>query len=123
MSKRKWLAGVALMAGLSFTPIGWRNAIASASAQPRVVQITAEKFQFSPNEIDLNKGEPVVIELSSKDTTHGFMVRPLKIDTDIKPGQMTRIEVTPQSAGTFKAICDHYCGLGHGNMKLTIVVK
>ena len=51
------------------------------------------------------------------------MVRPLKIDTDIKPGQVTRIEVTPRSAGTLKAICDHYCGLGHGNMKLTIVAK
>jgi cytochrome c oxidase subunit II len=121
MSKRKWLVSVALIAGLSITAIGWRNAI--ASTQPRVVTITAAKFQFSPNEIDLNKGEPVVIELTSKDTTHGFMVRPLKIDTDIKPGRMTRIEVTPQSAGTFKAICDHYCGLGHGNMKLTIVVK
>jgi cytochrome c oxidase subunit 2 len=121
MSKRKYLASVALIAGLSCTAIGWRHAI--ASAQPRVVKIIAEKFQFSPNEIDLNKGEPVAIELTSKDTTHGFMVRPLKIDTDIKPGQVTRIEVTPQSAGTFKAICDHYCGLGHGNMKLTIVVK
>ena len=121
MSKRKWLAGVALIAGLSCTAIAWRTAI--ASAQPRVVKITAEKFQFSPNEIDLNKGEPVVIELTSKDTTHGFLVRPLKIDTDIKAGQVTRIEVTLQSAGTFKAICDHYCGLGHGNMKLTIVVK
>jgi|SRR5579864_1699507 len=120
MSKRKWLAGVALIAGLSSTAGGWRNAVASTS---RVVKITAEKFQFSPNEIDLNKGEPAVIELTSKDTTHGFMVRPLKIDTDIKAGQVTRIEVTPQSAGTFKAICDHYCGLGHGNMKLTIVVK
>jgi cytochrome c oxidase subunit 2 len=121
MSKWKWLAGVALIAGLSCPAIGGRNAI--ASAQPHVVKITAEKFQFSPNEIDLNKDEPVVIELTSKDTTHGFMVRPLKVDTDIKPGQVTRIEVTPRSAGMFKAICDHYCGLGHGNMKLTIVVK
>jgi cytochrome c oxidase subunit II len=95
MSKCKWLAGVALIAGLSSTAIGWRNAI--ASAQPRVVKITAEKFQFSPNEIDLNKGEPVVIELASKDTTHGFMVRPLKIDTDIKAGQVTRIEGSRRS--------------------------
>lgn len=121
MSKQKWLGAVALIAGLSSTTIGWPHAI--ASAQPRVVKITAEKFRFSPNEVDLDKGEPVVIELTSRDATHGFLVRPLRINTDIKPGQVTRIEVTPQSAGTFKAICDHYCGLGHGNMKLMIVVK
>jgi heme/copper-type cytochrome/quinol oxidase subunit 2 len=31
--------------------------------------------------------------------------------------------VTPETAGTFTAICDHYCGLGHGNMKMKVVVE
>jgi heme/copper-type cytochrome/quinol oxidase subunit 2 len=39
------------------------------------------------------------------------MIRALKIDTDIKPGKVTEMTVTPASAGTFKAIFDHYCGL------------
>ena len=26
--------------------------------------------------------------------------------------------VTPAAAGTFDAICDDYCGSGHGNMKM-----
>jgi cytochrome c oxidase subunit II len=51
------------------------------------------------------------------------MLRALKIDTDIKPGNVTEIKVTPTNAGTFKAICDHYCGLGHGGMKMTVVVE
>jgi heme/copper-type cytochrome/quinol oxidase subunit 2 len=50
------------------------------------------------------------------------MIRALKIDTDIKPGKVTEMTVTPATAGTFKAICDHYCGLGHGGMKMTVVV-
>ena len=28
-----------------------------------------------------------------------------------------------QKAGRYAAICDHYCGSGHGNMKMTIVVE
>jgi heme/copper-type cytochrome/quinol oxidase subunit 2 len=64
-----------------------------------------------------------MLQLTSTDRTHGFMIRALKIDTDIKPGNVTEMTVTPATAGTFKAICDHYCGLGHGNMKMTVVVE
>jgi heme/copper-type cytochrome/quinol oxidase subunit 2 len=31
--------------------------------------------------------------------------------------------MTPQLAGTFKAISDHYCRAGHGNIKMTVVVE
>jgi hypothetical protein len=33
------------------------------------------------------------------------------------------VTITPTEAGTFHAICDHYCGSGHGNMKMTFVVE
>jgi cytochrome c oxidase subunit 2 len=88
-----------------------------------VVKITASRFHFTPNRITLIKGQPVTLELTSDDVTHGFMIRPLKIDTDIKPGQVTDITVTPAVAGTFKAICDHYCGIGHGDMRMRVVVE
>jgi cytochrome c oxidase subunit 2 len=88
-----------------------------------VVKITASKFHFTPDRITLIKGQPVTLELTSEDVTHGFMIRPLKIDTDIKPGPPTDITVTPEVAGTFKAICDHYCGFGHGDMRMTVIVE
>ena len=94
-----------------------------ADESPQVVKITAEKFHFVPDHITLTKGRPVTLELTSNDATHGFMIRSLNIDTDIKPGKITQMTVTPATAGTFKAICDHYCGLGHGGMKMTIVVE
>lgn len=87
------------------------------------LKITASKFRFTPDHITLVKGQPVRLQLTSMDATHGFMVRALKIDTDIKPGKVTEVTVTPTTAGTFKAICDHYCGLGHSGMKMTIVVE
>jgi cytochrome c oxidase subunit 2 len=96
---------------------------ARAQAAPQVITITASKFQFTPNHITLVKGQPVTLQLTSSDRVHGFMIRPLKIDTDVNPGKVTAITVTPQTAGTFTAICDHYCGLGHGNMKMKVVVE
>jgi cytochrome c oxidase subunit 2 len=96
---------------------------AHADESAPVVKVTASKFHFSPDHITLVKGQPVTLQLTSTDTTHGFMIRALKIDTDIKPGKVTQFTVTPAMAGTFKAICDHYCGSGHGAMKMTIVVK
>ena len=103
--------------------VNYRTSVAQAAEEPPVIKISASKFQFSPNQIRLKKGQPVTLELTSTDRTHGFLLRALKIDTDIKPGKTTEINVTPQVAGTFKAICDHYCGLGHGNMKMTVVVQ
>ena len=90
--------------------------------QPRVIQITAKRFQFSPDQITLKKGETVKLRLVSEDVTHGFFLRPLKIDEEIDPGQPTEITVTPDKAGSFSTICDHFCGANHGNMKMTIVV-
>jgi cytochrome c oxidase subunit 2 len=96
---------------------------ASTDESPNVVKVTASKFQFTPDHITLIKGQPVTIQLTSTDRTHGFMLRALKIDSTIEPGKTTEVTVTPQTAGTFKAICDHYCGLGHGGMKMTVVVE
>ncbi len=92
-------------------------------AEPRTIAITAKRFEFSPSAISLKKGETVRLLVTSEDVTHGLFLRPLKIDTDLVPGQTQTLVVTPQSAGTFTAICHHFCGSQHGNMKLTVVVE
>lgn len=96
---------------------------ADGAEEPRAIVITAKRFEFVPSTITLKKGETVKLVVKSEDVTHGFFLRPLKIDTDLTPGETQQITVTPQSAGTFTAICHHFCGSGHGNMKLTVVVE
>src|SRR6266481_671211 len=85
----------------------------------RTVNITAKRFSFEPAEVMLKKGEPVKLVLKSEDVTHGIFVRPLKLDQDIPAGKTVEVTITPQTAGKFTAICDHFCGAGHGNMKMT----
>jgi cytochrome c oxidase subunit 2 len=89
----------------------------------RTIVITAKRFEFVPSTITLKKGETVKLRVTSEDVTHGLFLRPLKIDTDLTPGETQELTVTPQSAGTFTAICHHFCGAQHGNMKLTVVVE
>jgi cytochrome c oxidase subunit 2 len=95
----------------------------SPAQDARLIPITARRFEYSPREVRLKKGETVTLVLKSEDVTHGFLCRPLKIDSDIPPGRETRVTVTPQQAGEFTAICNHFCGAGHGNMKMKLIVE
>jgi cytochrome c oxidase subunit 2 len=94
-----------------------------SAQEPHVVDVTAKRFAFAPSSITLKKGETVTLRIHSEDVTHGFFSRQLKIDETIEPGKTAEVTLTPQTAGTFTTICDHFCGSGHGNMSMTIVVE
>ena len=112
------------ISGLITGPITYGGPIGARAAEsPQVVKITASNFHFTPDRIIVAKGQPVTLQLTSTDRTHGFMVKPLGIDTDIDPGKTTAITIRPEKAGTYTTICDHYCGIGHNWMKMTIVVR
>jgi cytochrome c oxidase subunit 2 len=119
--------GVIHVAGGALAVVAGLLAAASPRARaeegPRIIVITAKRFEFSPKEITLKKGETVKLQLKSEDVTHGFFLRPLGIDTDIPAGQTAEVTITPQEVGRYRAICDHFCGAGHGGMKMTIVVE
>jgi cytochrome c oxidase subunit 2 len=97
--------------------------LARADEAPRVVTISAKRFEFLPSQLTLKKGETVTLKVMSEDVKHGFFSRQLHIDADLTPGQAVEVPVTPTAAGTFTIICDHFCGAQHGNMKLTVVVE
>jgi cytochrome c oxidase subunit 2 len=90
--------------------------------EPKTIDIAVKRFEFSPSKVTLKRGETVTLRFTSQDVTHGLFVRSLKIDTDIPAGQTKEITITPQAVGVFTAICDHFCGSGHGNMKMTFEV-
>ena len=94
----------------------------AARGEDKVIRVTARKFVFTPNEIALKKGEPVVIELSTLDVFMGFNVPEFKVRSDIVPGKVMRLALTPDRAGTFVFLCDVFCGDGHETMSGKIVV-
>jgi cytochrome c oxidase subunit II len=86
------------------------------------VEISASRFSFEPNEITVKKGEPFTLTVRSTDVTHGLVVEDLGIRTEVKKGQTEDLTITPESVGTFEGQCAHFCGKGHGSMKLTVHV-
>jgi cytochrome c oxidase subunit 2 len=88
----------------------------------KVIKITAKRFEHSPRKITLKKGEPVTLEFTSLDRPHGFNCPDLGIRTDILPGKVSSIHLTPDKTGTFPFHCDLFCGEGHENMTGEIIV-
>ena len=93
------------------------------SETPRVVEISAKKFEYAPNVVTLKKGQAVTLRVTALDRAHGLLVPAFHLDLDAVPGTPAVATFTPAEAGKFDAICDHYCGSGHGNMKMTFVVE
>ena len=96
-----------------------------AADQPdQVIKVTAKKFEYSPNEIRIKKGVPVVLEFTSLDRVHGFTIPDLGgVRATIEPGKATRVTIMAPKAGTYEFHCDLFCGEGHEGMTGRIIVE
>ena len=94
-------------------------------AQPRerVIRIQARRFSYTPGELTLKKGEPVVLELTSADVMMGFNLPDFNVRADVVPDKVTRVRFVPDKTGTFIFLCDIFCGDKHEEMhgQLTVV--
>lgn len=113
--RRVLAAGIAALAGAAFGAAG-------LAQQEKVIRITARKFEFVPEKIELKKGEPVVLEFTTADVLMGFNAPEFKVRIDIAPGQVARVRLTPDRTGEFEYFCDNFCGEGHETMSGTIHV-
>ena len=95
----------------------------AAATTPQVIRIKAKKFEYSPAEITVRKGVPVLLEISSEDVRHGFSLPDFKLRADVKPGEVARLEFTPDHTGKFVFTCDVFCGAGHEDMSGTLTVS
>lgn len=95
-----------------------------AAAQPKeqVIKILARRFTYSPNQLTLKKGIPVVLELTTADVLMGFNAPDFQARADIIPGQIAMVRLVPDKVGTFTFLCDVFCGSGHESMSGTITV-
>jgi len=94
-----------------------------AQPAPRVLTITARRFQYEPNEIPLKVGEAVVVEIRSVDFIHGMNLPDLGRRYDLVPGQVARLELCPKEPGVIDFVCDNFCGDGHEEMHGRFVVS
>ena len=97
-------------------------AFGAAFSQEKVIRIVAKKFEYTPGEITLQKGVPVLLELTTEDVAMGFYAPDFRIDVEIVPGKAVRVPLVPDKAGHFDFSCNVFCGDGHEDMDGTIMV-
>ncbi len=111
-----------LLAGGALGPIALA-ALGEEGEKSQVVKMTARRFVYTPNDIEVQAGIPVVLEIMSIDFFHGFNLPDLKLRFDLPPGQVTRVRFTPEKPGVLHFLCDNFCGDGHEEMNGRITVK
>ena len=117
MSKVAAAAGIAACVSL-----GTYVAAQSAEPKEKVIRITAKKFNYTPGEVKLKKGVPVILEFRTQDVLMGFNLPDFNVRADMVPGKTTRLRLVPDKTGTFVFLCDVFCGTGHEEMNGKLVV-
>ena len=75
------------------------------------------------SELHLPLGQPVQALLRSIDVLHDFYVPQFRAKMDMVPGMITYFWLTPTRTGTFDILCFELCGIGHHEMRGTVVVE
>lgn len=117
-SSRRALIGAAGVIALSAVVT-----LASAKPNGRVIKVVAKKFEFVPGEIHVKQGETVTLQFTAPEVPMGFNLADFNLRTDIVPGKVASLELTPDKRGTFTFLCDVFCGSGHEDMSGTLTVS
>jgi cytochrome c oxidase subunit 2 len=90
--------------------------------ETRVIEITAERFTFTPSEIRVKAGTRLEIRLQSDDTAHGFHIVGTDVDIELpKRGRGVATVTFQPQAGRYTFECSQVCGAGHEFMRGVII--
>jgi cytochrome c oxidase subunit 2 len=82
----------------------------------------AAKDDIVTSALRVPAGKPVVLLLKARDVIHNFFVRELRIKQDLVPGMEIPLAFTADKPGTYEVACSELCGLGHHQMRTTLIV-
>ncbi|HUI41249.1 MAG TPA: cupredoxin domain-containing protein [Terriglobia bacterium] len=117
------IAGAALALTLVFPVTGLYGQESAPAPEGVAIQVSAKKYEFTPNVITVKQGDHVKLVITATDRDHGFKLAAFHIDQHLKKGVPTTVEFTADQAGTFPFQCSVFCGMGHGRMKGTLQVQ
>ncbi len=96
----------------------------SAEAQEvKTFEIKADKYDFTPDTITVNKGDKVIIKAIAIDKDHGIGIKAFNINKPLPKGEWVTIEFTADKEGEFTIRCTKFCGWKHFWMKGKLIVK
>ena len=69
------------------------------------------------NEMHLPVDKDVIMDISSKDVIHSFMMPSMRVGQDAIPGQRIPLWFRPIRTGDYEIVCAQLCGNGHYSMR------
>lgn len=72
--------------------------------------------------IQVEEGTHLLIELRTFDVVHNLFVPKLGLKKDAVPGRVNTVRVTLDEPGVYLGVCAEFCGIGHADMPLRVVV-
>ena len=111
----------------------------AATPAPRVIEMTAGNYEFTPSSVHVKVGESVQIQVTADDKEHGVRIKTVakglakgsELGIEITSGsdcvkfkknETGTIAFTAKAPGTYEFECCKLCGFDHGKMKGEIVV-
>ena len=79
--------------------------------------------QGTLNELHIPIGKKIALELRSADVIHSFWVPKLAGKTDLIPGRINHMWIKGDEIGSFSGQCAEFCGIGHPQMRFTVIVE
>ena len=111
----------------------------TAPPAPRVIEMTAGNYEFTPSSVHVKVGEAIQIQVTANDKEHGIRVTTrakgepkgsapgLEITSasdcvKFKKNEIGTVSFIARIPGTYQFDCCKLCGFDHGKMKGEIVV-
>src|SRR5262249_30651256 len=92
-----------------------------------IVDMTLIRSHFTPDQIEVEEGETVVIHLTNveraRDATHGFAMAGYGINLSMEPGETQTCEFVADRPGVFPWYCSEFCSALHLEMMGYLFVK
>ena len=126
-------AGLVVLVTVSFLV---DRSLAEVGEKPLRIKVTANQWWWqveyrgatpaqnvtTANELHLPLGRPAIVELAANDVIHSFWVPNISGKTDLIPGRINYIALTPRRIGAFRGQCAEFCGWQHAKMAFDVVV-
>jgi cytochrome c oxidase subunit II len=141
MIKAGWILIIAFFPfSFSGMTIQTQSPVLGTAESPKVIEVTAKKYEFSPNEIHVKKGTRVQLKLRTDDSAHGLKLNlyPEGARNDgklgllfeqpqgnakVKKGQERIVEFVAVLTGIYNFKCSVQCGSGHRQMIGKLIVE
>lgn len=89
----------------------------------QTVEMTAEHFHFTPEDLHVTAGTLVMLKITAIDGTHGFKFGAFGIDETIEKNETKVIEFYAGEKGKYGFRCSHFCGIGHLWMTGKVIIE